>query len=412
MQKKIVIIGGGFAGLYAARAIARAARSRVAITIVSRTNYFLFTPMLHEVATGGLGHHQVVESVREIVHGLPIDFYEATVQSVNLAKKEIATERGAISYDMLVLAQGATTNFFNTKGAAEHALVLKDLRDAIALRNMIIERFETAAHETDSAAREKLLSFVVVGGGATGVESAAEIAEFVNYTLVQYYKQGCLGTKPTVTLVQSGSELLPMFVPAIRTRAAKVLQKAGVRILFNTKVQEVSADGVTLAGGDMLSAATVLWTAGVKPNQIPTEDGSLPLHASERIITDEAFRVAGHTDVFAIGDGALVAGFGERGLPMLAQVAIAEARHLTQNIRRMFDGKAMLPFSYHSKGELVSLGRWEAVGSIFGIMVYGKLAWFLWRTVYLFKFISGSKRLRIAFDWTLQIFYPRDITRA
>jgi NADH dehydrogenase len=411
MQKKIIIIGGGFAGIYAARAIARAAGKDAEVTIINRTNSSLFTPMLHEVATGGLGHHQVVESVREIIRGLRISIREAEVLSVDLAVKNVLTDRGEIPYDMLVFAQGATTNFFNTPGAQAHSLVLKDLRDAISIRNSIIDAFEKAATEPDQAARERLLSFTVVGGGATGVESAVEIAEFSSGTLRKYYS-GCRTTMPRITLVQSAPELLPMFKPKVRARALKVLKRQGVQVLLNTKVSEVGEDGILLSSGERVQAGMVLWTAGVMPNRIAVTGGELPLDPGGRILTDQAFAVLGYGGVFAIGDAAHVDGFGERGLPMLAQVATREAKQLGINIARIMKGKQPLPFSYRSKGELVSLGRWQAAGTIFGITIHGKLAWFIWRTVYLFKFNSGAKRLRIAFDWTLQLFYPRDITRA
>jgi NADH dehydrogenase len=412
MEKKhVVIIGGGFAGIYAARALARAAKDTLRITIINRTNHFLFTPMLHEVATGSLGHHQVVESIREIIYGTNIHFIEGSVDSVALASKNVHVGNVIVPYDYLVFAQGSTSHFFHTKGAQEHAFVLKDLSDAISLRNKIIEMFERASLEQNPTVRKQLLSFIIVGGGATGVETAVEIAEFAQRTLAKYYASGCRDTKPTVTLIQSSEELLPAFHASTRARALKVLRKKGIAVRFSTRVKEVTGTYVLIDKEEEIPAGVVVWTAGVKANTIPTSEAQLPVHESGRIHANQNLLVENCTDVFALGDVAYIQIADGRITPMLAQVAIAQAKVLARNILRAIAGKPLKPFQYSSKGELISLGRWEAAGIIFGIPVYGKLAWFIWRTVYLFKFISGPKRLRIAFDWTLQIFYPRDITR-
>ena len=410
-KKQIVILGGGFAGIYSALSILEHAGTEAEITVISKHNYFLFTPMLHEVATGGLGHHQVVESIREIIRKTPIRFFEATVASVDLSKKEAVTDHGSFSYDYLIVALGATTNFFDTKGAAEHALVLKDLQGAIKLRSTIIERFEAASRTTDPEKRREMLSFVIVGGGATGVELAAEISEFTKRTLHKYYRRQFSENCTRITLVQSAPELLPSFGPETRSRAHKSRIKKGVSVILSTKVNEVRKDAVVLAGGASVPAGTVVWTAGVRPNMLETAGGEFAKDSSSRIITDSAFRVKGAAHVYALGDIAHVENASERAYPMLAQVAVAEAKHLGKNIARTMHGKPELPFVFKAEGELVSLGQWEAAGTIGKLNLYGKLAWFIWRTVYLFKFISRSKKLKIAVDWTIHLFFPRDVTR-
>lgn len=413
MQKKnILILGGGFAGIYSALSILKECGDAVDVTIVNRTNYFLFTPMLHEVATGGLGHHQVVESIREIVYRKRIRFFEASVESVDSALKEVRTDHGVLSYDMLVIALGASTNFFDTPGASEHAFVLKDLSDAIKVRDHVIERFETASRERDAAVRERLLTFVVVGGGATGVEYATELAEFAEHTLYKYYKRQCAHTKATITLVHAGAELLAPFSPRTRARALTSLSKKGVRVLLSTKVSAVDADGVTLSTGERIVSDTVVWTAGVQPNPLTTHGGELATDATGRIMTDATLAVSSHAGIFAVGDIAHVPNQDGKPYPMLAQIATAQAVHLGGNIHRAILGEPLAPFRFKERGLLVSLGKWEAAGTIAGIDIHGKFAWFIWRTVYLFKFISKSKRLKIAMDWTVGLFFSRDITRA
>ncbi len=410
-KQKIVILGGGFAGIYSALSILKHCGDEVEITIINRTNYFLFTPMLHEVATGGLGHHQVVESIREIIYKTPIQFLEASVFSVDLEKKEIVTDHGNRMYDKLVIAIGASTNFFNTPGAEKYGKVLKNLSDAIDIRDHIIERFESASRETNLEVRMKMLTFVIVGGGATGVEFAAELAEFSKHTLHKYYRRECPNTKANIVLVHSGKELLGHFSPETRERAKKSLEKKGIRLMLDTKVTDVEENYVTLSNEETIDTHAVIWTAGVRPNSIHTNGGHLPKDGSERITTNPDMSVVGFSDVYALGDVAHVPDADGNPYPMLAQIAVEQAKHLGKNIARSIAGDESEPFVYATKGSLVSLGQWEAAGTISGVNLYGKFAWFIWRTVYLFKFISWSKKIKIAVDWTIHLFTSRDSTR-
>ena len=337
---------------------------------------------------------------------------EADVASVDLVNKEVITNNGNIPYDILVVALGATTNFFGTSGAADHAYVLKNLKDALNIRDRIIDIFERASMEKDEIKRKQMLSFVVVGGGATGVEIITEIAELCNETLEKYYRGKIDCGDVTISLINSGPELLSVFGAKTRAYALKILQKDNIRVLLNTQVKEVTKTDVLLGDSSRLATETVIWAAGVRPNQVSTVGGELQKDKGDRIMTDIAFRAIGHEDVFAVGDVAHVDPASERGLPMLAQIAVQQGDLLGKNIARSLSGKPLLNFSYHSKGEMVSLGRHKASGTVFGVHVYGRLAWFMWRTIYLFKFISNSKKFRIAFDWTMQLFSKRDISRA
>lgn len=410
-KQKIVILGGGFAGIYSALSILKHCKDEVEITIINRTNYFLFTPMLHEVATGGLGHHQVVESIREIIYKTPIQFLEASVFSVDLEKKEVVTDHGNKMYDKLVIAIGASTNFFNTPGAEKYAKVLKNLSDAIGIRDHIIERFESASRESDLEKRKKMLTFVIVGGGATGVEFAAELAEFSKHTLHKYYRRECPNTQANIILVHSGKELLGPFSPETRERAKKSLEKKGITLMLDTKVTDVEEDYITLGNEEKIDTKAVIWTAGVRPNSVHTNGGELPKDPSGRIMTNNDLSVVGIPHVYALGDVAHVPDADGKPYPMLAQIAVAQAKYLGKNIACSLNSEKFVPLEYSTKGSLVSLGQWEAAGTIGNVNLYGKFAWFIWRTVYLFKFISWSKKIKIAVDWTIHLFTSRDTTR-
>jgi NADH dehydrogenase len=257
-----------------------------------------------------------------------------------------------------------------------------------------------------------MLSFVVVGGGATGVEVVSEIAELCSHTLRKLYSKQISCNEVSITLVNSSPELLGVFDAKVRAYAQKILEKNSIKIMLNIAVKEVTPTSVILGDGTSIESENVIWTAGVKPNDLTTTGGVLPKDKGGRIITDKTFAVPGFPDIFAIGDISHFIEESARGLPMLAQVAVGEGSHLGKNISNKIKGLPLKPFYYLSKGEFVSLGQGQASGTIFGIHFYGKPAWFIWRTIYLFKFISTSKRFRIAFDWTMQLFSSRDITRA
>jgi NADH dehydrogenase len=411
-KKKIVIRGGGFGGLYTYKSLYKQfSADDIDVTIVNRTNYFLFTPLLHEVATGSVAHHQVVESIRQLIYKSGAKLHVADVLAIDCEQQTVKTSVAELSYDILVVAMGATTNFFNSPGAEEHSLVLKDLHDAITLRTTFIESFEKASEMKDEAARRAELSFAVVGGGATGVELAAETADLFMDTFATYYK-GIIDFKDvSLHLVNMSPDVLSMFDPILRAKALDRLRRSGVNVMLNTAVKEVREDGLVLADNTVLQASHVIWTAGVKPNP-PMFTKPVAQDKGGRVIVNSALQIENYKNVFVIGDMASLAGPDGRPIPMLAQVAVAEGRHTGINIKRLLQGQELLPFVYESEGELASLGHWQAVAKIRGVRFSGPFAWFIWRTVYLFKFLSGSKKFKIIVDWTTNIFYPRDITKA
>lgn len=408
-KPRIVILGSGFGGIYTYLNLRKRLKKEEAeIIIISKSNYFLFTPLLHEVATGGLAHHQVVEAVRSIVHSTGATFHMASVDRIDTIKKTVETSIGPISYDYLVVATGSSTNFYNVTGAKENSYILKSLSDAISLRNTFIDVFEKASHVKDQKERQHLLSFVVVGGGATGVELAAEMVQLFFNTFRKYYDGSLLCRDMKIHVVANESELLHRFHPKMRTKAEKILKNKGVNVLLNKSVMSVDQNGVNLSGGQRIEAKHVIWTAGVKAN-VPESSNPFSIDAQGRLVIDETMEVKNHPKVYALGD---VASFEDSIIPMHAQAAVQEAKIVAKNIIADIKGGNKVKFSYNPLGDLVSVGQWQAVGDFFGIQPSGPFTWFIWRTVYLFKFASWSKRIKIMIDWTIDIFYPRDITKA
>jgi NADH:ubiquinone reductase (H+-translocating) len=429
----IVILGSGFGGTYVAKKlVSYVKKGKIDVTIVNRTNYFLFTPLLHEVATGALSPTSVAEPLREIFANTGVRVVQGTVEFINRDKKLVKlighSRESTITYDQLVIATGAETNYYDIPGAEKFTYPLKSLLDAARIRSQVIDAFEQAILTDDVVERSRLLSFVVVGGGATGVETAAELAEFIHGMVERYYSstkdcnpsdhRSCKPEEPFITLIHTGPEVLQMFAPKLRLAAEKRLQKSGVALQLNSTVTEVTNHGLKLSNGTVIPSSTIIWTAGVKP-VVPHFEGAIPALIAGRFAVDEYFRVNSDPYIYAIGD---VAGYVDRDtltddptktrpLPMLAQVAVGQSRTVAYNIIATLRDKPLRSFHYHSKGTMVSVGQWFALGEIFSLHVAGRLTWWIWRTIYLFKFASWKKRLRIAFEWTLELVYPRDITK-
>ena len=431
LRPHIVILGAGFGGVYLAKKLSsHVTAGDIDVTIISRTNYFLFTPLLHEVATGSLGATSVAEPLREVFAKSQIRVIQADVQSINSGNKTVTTSAGIVDYDYLVVATGADTNYYGIPGAEKFCLPLKNLTDASKIRARVIDSFEQALLVQDPKKRLQLLSFAIVGGGATGVETTAELADFVTGIIERYYHDtkcdpadpgSCRPEEAMITLVHTGTELLQQFHQKLRTATAERLKKIGVKLQFGSTVTSVTKDGLVLANNTTIPAHTVIWAAGVKAN-IPHFENEMPVLTGGRLSVDEYFRLAAQDRIFALGDVAAYMapvdiehktpqGPMTVPLPMLAQVAVQQADVVAYNLLSALAQKPLRAFSYHSKGSMVSVGQLFAIGEIFSLNISGKISWFIWRTVYLFKFASWKKRFRIMFDWTLDLFYPRDITK-
>jgi NADH dehydrogenase len=405
MKTHVVIVGGGFGGVYTAKYLKPLIEAgKIEVTLINKTNYFLFTPLLHEVATGGLSATSVVEPIREIFRKTKVHFIQDEVTSIDTAAKQVRTTSSTISYDYLILAGGAETNYYGTLGAKENTLTLKDLGDAQILRKRIIDMCEKGALAENEAERKRLLSCIVVGAGPTGVELAVEIMEFMKQNLCSYYhKCGLSEDDMKVSLVAASPDVLPQFPPELRPLAHRELIRKGIHVLTNEQVVEVKPGKIMFKDKSFLEAGTVIWVAGVKPTTLDIT--GIEKEKSGRIKVNEFLQVAGFPNVYSLGD---ISG----NFPMLAQVATQQAKTVAANISATIRGGEIVPFVYKEKGLLVSLGQWYAVGKIFGIVMKGPLMWWVWRTVYLFNFHSWRKRVKIALDWTIDLFYPRDITEA
>ena len=424
--RRVVIVGGGFGGLYAALGLDRVLgyNRDLEIIVLDRKNYFLFPPMLPSVATGAIETRQVTYPFRRVFEATNVIFRKENVCSVDLASRTVHTSvdldvdegpntrrgAGAIQYDYLILAPGSETNTFRTPGADRYCFYMRELGDATALRNHIIDLFEAAAHEPDHRMVRELLRFVIVGGGPTGVELAAEIQDLVDHVLCKRYPE----VDPTfveVYIVQSAPHVLPGWDENLIRDTASQLQKLKIRQLLGTRVVKVSARSVTLGSGEELQTRTVVWCAGVKPSRLLASTG-LPLGKDGKVPVELDLRVSGHDNVFVLGD---VASCPDprtgKPLPALAQVALQQGAVTALNLRALLMGRATRPFRYFNYGSLLAVGERFAVVDLIGLRLSGFLAWLIWRTLYVAKLVGFGNRVRVVLDWTLDLLVERSISQ-
>jgi len=403
----VVILGGGFGGTYTFKHLHKHFHKdkAVELKLVSDRNYFLFTPLLHEAATGGVLPHQVVEPLRKVLSCCLNDFYLARAKRVNTKRQTVYTSRGAIKYDFLVIALGSQPNFRRTRGAGQNAFTLKSLEDAQKLKRHFIRTFEEADKTKDKSARRRLLSFVIVGGGPTGVEIAAEMSEFFRRTMRLRHVHA---DAVNIFLVQRQKELLPQFSRFIREVSRANLDKLDVKVFLGASVVSISGNKVKLDNGEQLESSTAIWVGGVKPVGLRF-DRSLAMAKSGKIVVNKYLQVEGHRNIFALGDVAsFVDGKSGEEAPALAQVAVRQAPVVAENIKQLIKGGRLGQYQYKNQGYLLSLGKWMGVGEIFGFSVKGWWVWWIYRTVYLSKLLSWQKRVYVALDWTVNLFSPRD----
>ncbi len=425
--KKIVIVGGGFAGVYAALELKkifggrlvntqiqpppnlphnRERNDEIEITLISKENYFLFTPLLHEVATGSVNQSNIIQPLRQIL-GNNIKFVFGEVLSVNEEQKEIETSRGNIPYDFLLLALGSKNDWKNFE--PQMTFGLKTLEDARKLKNHIIACFGRAsALPKNSIDRKAELNFIVVGAGPTGIELSAEIEEFFSDLLNNFPEIS--PSEPKVFLIHRSGRILPRFHKKISVKAREMLtKKQHFTFLLNTEISQQFPESVRLKTGETIPTKTVISAVGVKPNSTNfiTKTKASP---SGQLIVNQFLQVESKENIFSAGDMAQVP-CEKTSWPQSAQAAEASGKQVARNIARLIQGKKLKPFAYKEKGQLVSLGKWKAAAEIFGLPFYGHLAWWVWRTIYLSKIPGLAKKIRVVLDWTIDIFYPRDISR-
>lgn len=410
---QIVILGGGFAGVAAARRLERRLRvGEASITLVSRDNFTLFTPMLPEVCSGGIETRHIVSPVRgqlrrtQYVLG-EITHIDLDAQRVDL-QHTITGTKMTLGYDHLILALGSVTSTFNIPGVAERSLPLKTIEDAETLRNRIIATLELADVAVDPSERSRLLSYAVVGGGYTGCEAVGELSDLFR-SVTRYYKT----IRPEdvkISLVEAGKKLLPDLPARMGEYTTEHLRAQGVQLEIGDGVALVDENGITLQSGRRIETSTVIWSAGVRPAPAVLD---LPVdHARNGgIFTERDMQVRGRPGVWALGDCAWVpTAKADSWYPPTAQHAIREGPALADNIVATLRGEPTKPFDFTALGTMASLGgRRGVVAFPNGFILTGFLAWALWRSYYLARLPGLDRRLRVTFDWTLDLFFSRDI---
>lgn len=393
-------MGAGFGGLRTARALRRAP---VQVVLVDRNNYHLFQPLLYQVATAGLEPEEIAKPARAILRGQKnFDFRMVDVTRVDFAAKRLETNAGPMNYDFLVLAPGGETNFFGLESMQRHALGLKDIPDAIEIRNHVLTCFEQAMLEPDAERRRALLTFIVVGGGPTGVEMAGALSELIRLVLVKDYPR--LNIKDVrILLLEATDRLLAAMPERLREAAGKTLWRKYVEVRFGASVADYDGERLHLKSGEIIPAQTVIWAAGVRASGLNATLG-LPSARQGRIAVEPTLQVTGHPEVFIIGDAAYREQDGEP-LPMVAPVAIQMGQSVARNIERLLRDQPLEPFRYRDQGTLATIGRNAAVANVYGLMLSGFPAWVMWLVIHIIQLIGFRNKLFVLINWAWDYFF-------
>ncbi len=391
---RVVIIGAGFGGLWAARTLAG---SSADVTLLDRNNYHTFHALLYQVAAAELEPSDISHPIRSILRKMPnVNFTMAEVESIDFASREVKTGNGSIPYDYLVWATGSRSRFYGVEGAAEHAFQLKSLDDAIALRNHILCCLEEAARETSPERRQQLLTFAIVGGGPTGVELSGALAELIRGPIRKDYPS--IDTKKIkVMLLEAADTVLSGMPPRLQGYTVKQLKKMGIDVQLNTVVSEITGSGLRLQDGSTIPCETVVWVAGVCGDAM-AESCGLPIAADGRVHTLPTLQVPDYQEVYIVGDLAYVEKDG-RPLPYVAPVAMQAGTAAAQNIKRQIAGQEPLPFRYRDKGSMATIGRKSAVVRIRKYEFTGYIAWVLWLAIHVFNLIGFRNRILVMINW-------------
>ena len=413
MPARIVILGGGFGGVYTARALERLlCPGDAVVTLVNRENYWVYQPMLPEVISGNIGLTDVVSPIRRLCPRANLVMRE--VQAIDLERRVVTLRPGfrpapmTLEYDYLVIALGNVTNFYGMPGMLENAMPFRNLADALALRNHVIHALEEADCEDDPGMRRRLLTFVVGGGGFSGVEVIAELNDFIRVVKSAYLR---LRDEPVrCVLVQSGGRILPEMAEPLALFAQRILRRRGVEIILNDRLAAATSERAILKSGLEIPAKTIVSTV---PSALPPVLEKLPGPKERgRLAVDAGLALRGFEGtVWAVGDCAAVATASGKAAPPTAQHATREAAVVARNIAAAIRGGERAVFGFEGLGSLGSLGRGSAVAQIFGLKISGFLAWFLWRTIYLLKMPGLNRKARVAIDWTIRLLFAPDLAQ-
>jgi NADH dehydrogenase len=393
-KPRVVVIGAGFGGLWAVRTLAR---EPVEILVIDRNNYHTFLALLYQVAAAELEAEDIAYPVRSIFRNLSeADFALAYVQSIDIEKRIVKTDKQQFPYDYLILATGSVPHTFGVNGVDDHAFFLKTLEEGVALKNHIICCFESAAMLADNQRHEGTLTFVIVGGGATGVEYAGALSELVSGSIMKDYRH--IDYRDLrVILLEAADCLVGNMPKSIQSYTLRKLRQLGVEVRLSTKVIEVTSEAVILTGKEKIPTQTVVWTAGVRGEPLASLSG-LPTSPDGRVPVTPTLQVSGHPEIYVVGDTAFIEESGNP-LPMVAQVAIQSAVAAAENIGRQIAGGQPVPFRYHDRGSMITIGR-NAAGVAIGSRTYtGFFAWLLWLVIHLFNLIGFRNRVMVLINW-------------
>jgi len=399
-RRRVIIVGAGFGGLQAARMLAH---KPVDVLLIDRNNYHGFWPLLYQVATAGLNPEEIAQPVRAIIRSAPnITFCLANVEAIDRTNRIVVTDGGAFPYDEVIIASGSTTNFFGMDQLKAHSFELKDLPDALAIRNQIVTCFEHAILEQDAQRRKQLLTFVVVGGGPTGVELAGAIAELIRHVMRKDYPRLDF-SDVHVVLLEAADRILLGFPESLSRKAERTLAKMGVDIQFGKSAVNYSEQTLHFKDGSMMPTATVIWAAGVKGSPLgATLD--VPLQRGGRVEITPQLHLPNDPNVWVIGDLAYLEQPDGQPYPGLATVAMQQGRQVAQNIVRKLAGTPLEPFRYRNKGTMATVGRGWAVAYIWNTRWSGSIAWVLWLAVHLWYVIGFRNRLQVLINWAYNYF--------
>ncbi len=404
-KPRILIIGGGFAGLELAKALRRADAQ---VVLIDRTNYHTFQPLLYQVSTAGIEDSSIIYPFRKIFEDQRnLYFRLAEVQSVDTEKRMVETSIGLLHYDYLVIATGAETNYHGNEQIGQKAIPMKDVEDAIALRNTILTNFEKALQIEDEELLNSLMDYVIVGGGPTGVELAGALSELRRHVFPKDYKELDF-IKMDIHLIQSGPQLLKGMSEEASRKSLQYLEDFGVKVWLNRRVKSYDGHTVTLDSGETIISRTVIWAAGVA-GALPEGLRKESIGKGNRLMVDEYNRVAGYENVFAIGDiAAMITEEYPEGHPMMAQPAMQQGRLLGKNLMRLMAGAAPQRFAYNDKGAMATIGRNHAVADLKiarrEYRTQGFLAWLIWTFIHLISIVGFRNRLWVFFNWAVNYF--------
>jgi NADH dehydrogenase len=402
----VLIIGAGFGGLETAR---RLARSPVKITLIDKRNYHLFQPLLYQIAIAGLTPSQIAYPVRSIFRNQKnLNFQQGEVELIDFNKRYIKMNGSLIAYDYLIIATGGHTNYFGLDAIREKVHELKNIESAVAARNHLLGMFELASREADQEKRRAMLTFVIAGGGPTGVETAGALAELIRLVLSRDYPQLDL-RDVRVLLLEATDHLMGSYPDELRRATFDLLRRKNVEISLSTRLAGYDGNRITLGNGSNISARTLIWTAGVRASELADKLG-VDQAGLGRIRVNETLQLPGHPEVYIVGDSAYFEDAHGQPLPMLATVAQQEAATAVENIQRSIRGLAPVSFRYKDPGLLATIGRNAAVARIAGLSFSGFPAWVIWVSLHIYRLIGFRNRLLVLINWAWDyVFYDSQV---